>query len=454
LRVFIILILIIDFAISCAICQLQTPSVKVDIDMQNREAFIEWKFTKEFSSEVIMGYDKDGDGSLIGAEFDACKKDLIEYLKDFNFLTEFKAYDRDNFDFKVDSYNFSITDGKLNLTYNLKFNLENIDVFSLVFEDKNEYFNFSIDRVRSFSKEGFNSSFNINKNIIFFEFKKSELIDSKNEKVENIVNRDKDEVKEVKVENDESFITLLSNKLATLTKEIKANLAEIKSSDSIFAVIPLLIFSFIYGTIHALGPGHGKALVSSYFLANNRSYLQAGVISLFIGVVHSFSAFILTFSIYYFIDVLLSKFMLDVEYFTTKISALVIMAIAILLFIKKFRAKKIVKWSTSLHTSSCGCASCKNDSSDIAVVFLAGVIPCAGTVTIFIFTLSQDMLFIGFLSAIFMSLGMSLIIFVSSIVAIYIKKRFNKTSSKYSLYLEYIALFCIFTLGFLLFFGL
>jgi nickel/cobalt transporter (NicO) family protein len=46
----------------------------------------------------------------------------------------------------------------------------------------------------------------------------------------------------------------------------------------------LLLLSFLYGVIHAIGPGHGKAVVSSYLLAT-RQTLRNGVLLAFVAAV-------------------------------------------------------------------------------------------------------------------------------------------------------------------------
>src|ERR1044072_4009877 len=40
------------------------------------------------------------------------------------------------------------------------------------------------------------------------------------------------------------------------------------------AAVGLTVLSFIYGVLHALGPGHGKAVVSAYVMADTRRLRQ------------------------------------------------------------------------------------------------------------------------------------------------------------------------------------
>ena len=51
-----------------------------------------------------------------------------------------------------------------------------------------------------------------------------------------------------------------------------------------------LILSFVYGVIHALGPGHGKSIVFSYFLSRPGRYVHGVLMGNVITFVHVFSA--------------------------------------------------------------------------------------------------------------------------------------------------------------------
>ena len=55
----------------------------------------------------------------------------------------------------------------------------------------------------------------------------------------------------------------------------------IKDHNSIAATWSLVVLSFLYGVFHAAGPGHGKAVISAYLLADER-LLRRGVILAFV----------------------------------------------------------------------------------------------------------------------------------------------------------------------------
>src|SRR5665213_2075048 len=52
----------------------------------------------------------------------------------------------------------------------------------------------------------------------------------------------------------------------------------------------LMSISFVYGIFHAAGPGHGKAVISSYMVANNETWRRGIVLSFAAAVLQSLTA--------------------------------------------------------------------------------------------------------------------------------------------------------------------
>ena len=56
------------------------------------------------------------------------------------------------------------------------------------------------------------------------------------------------------------------------------------------AAYTLLGISFLYGIFHAAGPGHGKAVISSYLVANNETWRRGVVLSFASAILQAFTA--------------------------------------------------------------------------------------------------------------------------------------------------------------------
>lgn len=233
-----------------------------------------------------------------------------------------------------------------------------------------------------------------------------------------------------------SFIGILKN----IYFKIGEMLSVVNSSHSIVAILGLLAFSFLYGLLHAAGPGHGKALIASYFGANNKSYSKAIIIAILIAIVHVFSAFFITMLGYYILSDILTLTVYNTNKTIMAISAIIIVAIGLNMLknkIKHYKNTSPIKWQTAI--SSCQCSSCKvNNKEDVWIILAAGIIPCPGTITIFLLAITNGVYFYAFLSAIMMSIGMSIVMIVSAFLSIKIR---DKIKSKHNMKLKYLDLF-------------
>ncbi|MDP2078032.1 MAG: DUF1007 family protein [Sulfuricurvum sp.] len=236
-----------------------------------------------------------------------------------------------------------------------------------------------------------------------------------------------------------------SQSLRTITEKIHGALAEAQEHPSFQTIGAILLFSLLYGIVHAAGPGHGKTLVATYFSTNDRSYTRGITIALMIAATHVISAFALTMILYWFVHAMFSQTISDVSLHMTKFSGLVILGIALYLSRQKwqfYRPKKpAMNFSaTAPHLSSCGCHSCKttSNSTDLMLILGAGIIPCPGTIVVFLFAISMGMFWLGAVSAVVMSLGMGLTIAITAALGTALRK---KSSTKGESLLRYIDIF-------------
>lgn len=251
------------------------------------------------------------------------------------------------------------------------------------------------------------------------------------------------------------FAQTLGDALKAIAIELATLLEEIQTTHSATAIAVLLGFSFLYGLVHAAGPGHGKTLVASYYGAQDKSYKNAIGVAFIIALVHTFSAFIITYVLYFLFQHIIAVAMEDVSMVAAKVSGCLIVGIGVYLFVGKFKhyrhQKSTPKWSTQ-PTSACSCASCKQTgtSTDIVLVLAAGLVPCPGTITVFLFSISLGLNFIGFLSALTMSLGMGLIIAITALISTSIRSSSKRNYSTLLKVLDIGSTLVIITLGVLI----
>ena len=459
---------------ACTLCATDIPQVLVDTQItydKNETHFeVHWEFHKEFVNSLTQ-YDLNENTVFEKNEQLLIKDSLVSYIKELHFLTniEYKHIKKltqpkfiKNITPTFEELEFVNNTMIYHFKFSLPFVLENAKQLYIEYNDENDNFNFSI---RDITLNNYPNAYSLNKKLIHAKI----LFDDpsvQSIKTPTIANKNKSSAKLVETNpsiesiKQPSYLELLSQKLNDLKERLKTTLVDIKTTNSFTSFIWLLIFSFVYGVLHAIGPGHGKSLVSSYFINQKKSYLKALSISTMIGVVHTFSAFLLTLFVYFSLGFIFNSALINVEQMATKVSAIIIIAIAVYLLYKKIRKPKqtfsftngskpssiLSPKVTHTQTLSCGCNSCKTTSTDLGVILAAGIVPCPGTVTIFLFTMNLGIYFVGFLSALVMSIGMSLIIFITAIISVKIRKSSSQNTVLLKIF-EYLSLVIIFALG-------
>ncbi len=69
--------------------------------------------------------------------------------------------------------------------------------------------------------------------------------------------------------------------------------APLQDSDPFSAALLLVAISFAYGVLHAAGPGHGKAVISSYVLADGQTVRRGILLSFMAALIQALSALVL-----------------------------------------------------------------------------------------------------------------------------------------------------------------
>ena len=82
------------------------------------------------------------------------------------------------------------------------------------------------------------------------------------------------------------------SKQADVNRRLAAAVREIKTGDPWIATLLLAGLSFAYGVLHAAGPGHGKAVISSYVLANEQTVRRGIALSFLAAAFQGLSALV------------------------------------------------------------------------------------------------------------------------------------------------------------------
>lgn len=82
-----------------------------------------------------------------------------------------------------------------------------------------------------------------------------------------------------------AILTWIAETQQRMQQELAGGVKRLKSGNALAATLALAGLGFLYGIVHAAGPGHGKAIISSYVISNEEtvrrgvliSFLAAGV---------------------------------------------------------------------------------------------------------------------------------------------------------------------------------
>jgi nickel/cobalt exporter len=199
-----------------------------------------------------------------------------------------------------------------------------------------------------------------------------------------------------------------------LNSYISTTIRSINDENSLIISLTVIGIAFLYGLIHAAGPGHGKALVAFYFTSNKGSYKKAFKLGFMVSIIHSISALLVTFSLFFIIKTMFRKNFNEYYDIAMMISAVMIIIVGFYLIYDAYKHKK-AKDEKIVATKK----------SDFWVAFSAGVVPCPGVMTITLFCLMLGHYELAIYSAVAMSIGMGLTISLAGILSVSINQKAN-----------------------------
>jgi ABC-type nickel/cobalt efflux system permease component RcnA len=189
---------------------------------------------------------------------------------------------------------------------------------------------------------------------------------------------------------------------------------------------PLLIamgIGFLYGAFHAAGPGHGKAVVVSYFLSRDAGWLRGLWMGGQIAAFHVLSALIAVLVVHAVLKISMAR-PIDQLQPLKVISYGAITFVGALMLIAALR--RVVNRSEVMR-EKCGHESVKGETGLLSMAI--GVIPCSGAVLVLIYALANDMLVSGILVTLCIAVGMALTLAAIGIVMVLLRRRAVGTES-------------------------
>lgn len=168
------------------------------------------------------------------------------------------------------------------------------------------------------------------------------------------------------------------------------------------ALLLILGVSFLYGVIHAAGPGHRKTIIFSLFIARKSRWWEPAAAGFFSAFLHGFSGLVLITILHSLSRTMLNTRMNKVSIYMEGITYSLLVLIALIFMILKILEITGVKTHSHSH---------KEDTRGIYSTLAAGsLFPCPGAVMILMFSLAVNQFFTGVMAILSLSLGMGVLI--------------------------------------------
>jgi ABC-type nickel/cobalt efflux system permease component RcnA len=193
-----------------------------------------------------------------------------------------------------------------------------------------------------------------------------------------------------------------------LKEKISAHVHDFKNSGSIAPLLPLFLLAFLYGAVHAAGPGHGKAIAMSYVLAKGKGCLSGFVLGGLIAVIHASSAICLVIILRFILEKTISTSLASATKTTQLFSYGLIGLIGLYLLVTGIYS--VVKGGDTENGEP---PTLRHYTNSFTAALAIGIIPCPGVIMILLFCLSLDQFVLGLFLCATVSLGMALTISVS-----------------------------------------
>ncbi len=198
----------------------------------------------------------------------------------------------------------------------------------------------------------------------------------------------------------------------TLKKEITTLGTDIQSNPFGPALWTFLMLSFVYGVVHAIGPGHGKSVVCSYFLARPGDLWLGALMGNAITFVHVGSAVAVVALAYLLLGAGMGGFheaariMQPASYGLLILMGLFLAGKAVI----DMRRGGIIRDVAEGSSCSAGdvVKSRERTGHVLLISFVTGLIPCPGAAVVLAFAVGLNILWAGLAAMFAMAVGMGL----------------------------------------------
>jgi len=219
-------------------------------------------------------------------------------------------------------------------------------------------------------------------------------------------------------------------------RQLAGAVRKLKAEGSLAAAWILIGLGFVYGVVHALGPGHGKAVITSYVLANERTVKRGILLSFLASMVQALTAV----AIIAVLALAMNAAGLQIKGAAATLetaSYALIAVIGLWLLVLQLRPGAGAHGHHHDHEhgsgqghgvgEGCGHAHMPDPrqlagSLDLkrlaAIVLAVGIRPCSGALIVLVFAIAQGILWAGVLATFAMAVGTAITVSTLAVLAV------------------------------------
>ena len=213
---------------------------------------------------------------------------------------------------------------------------------------------------------------------------------------------------------------------------VAIHMRALETGNSFAAFFLGLGVAFLYGMLHALGPGHGKFVIMSYFMGREVYVLRGLVMAAQMAVVHVIAAVVIVWVADILLKTSLGIGLADVPGIRAG-SFLIIAGIGVYMLYQAVRGSR---GHTHTHTHTHGhnhhhhhhghshdhTHGASHATEGGLVALAVGMVPCPGAVLVMLYAIANDMIYPGFLLVAAMSAGIGLTIAILGVATILLRQ--------------------------------
>ncbi len=212
--------------------------------------------------------------------------------------------------------------------------------------------------------------------------------------------------------------TTISQAQRRLNQTLSQEMRRIQQTGSPAAILTVSVVAFLYGVLHAAGPGHGKLVVSAFFLGREARIIKGVMMGGLVSLLQTLSAIAIVLVLVFVLgqsgfDVVQQSVWVEVTSYG------LIVLIGLYLIYAALTGRHL---GHHHGESSHGGAESDEPLVNRGVVLAAGLTPCASAIIILLFALANGVLAIGMVATLIMAVGMSITVALVGIATIATRK--------------------------------